>query len=69
MILEYRDTIGGRAWHVPFGQKEDGTPYIIEMGCNWVRSLSFGYEEYLSNYRRSKDWASLGVRRTLSGRW
>ncbi|OOF90087.1 hypothetical protein ASPCADRAFT_519449 [Aspergillus carbonarius ITEM 5010] len=39
MILEYRDTIGGRAWHVPFGQKEDGTPYIIEMGCNWVQGL------------------------------
>ncbi|RAK84929.1 flavin-containing polyamine oxidase [Aspergillus costaricaensis CBS 115574] len=39
MILEYRDTIGGRAWHKPFGQDKDGNPYIIEMGCNWVQGL------------------------------
>jgi hypothetical protein len=36
-ILEYRDTIGGRAWHKPFGKDKDGKPYIIEMGANWVR--------------------------------
>lgn len=36
-ILEYRDTIGGRAWHKPFGNDKDGKPYIIEMGANWVR--------------------------------
>lgn len=35
-ILEYRDTIGGRAWHKPFGKDKDGKPYIIEMGANWV---------------------------------
>ncbi|PWY86757.1 amine oxidase [Aspergillus heteromorphus CBS 117.55] len=39
MILEYRDQIGGRAWHVPFGEDEEGKPYIIEMGCNWVQGL------------------------------
>ena len=36
MILEYRDTIGGRAWNKPFGKNKDGKPYIIEMGANWV---------------------------------
>lgn len=36
-ILEYRDTIGGRAWHKPFGKDKDGKPYVIEMGANWVR--------------------------------
>ena len=41
MILEYRDRIGGRAWHEPFGKDKDGKPYTIEMGCNWVcRSTS-----------------------------
>ncbi|KAJ5678207.1 uncharacterized protein N7477_003840 [Penicillium maclennaniae] len=38
-ILEYRDTIGGRAWHVPFGEDQDGKPYTIEMGANWVQGL------------------------------
>ncbi|KAJ5911550.1 uncharacterized protein N7473_000853 [Penicillium subrubescens] len=38
-ILEYRDTIGGRAWHKPFGKDKDGKPYIIEMGANWVQGL------------------------------
>jgi hypothetical protein len=41
-ILEYRDTIGGRAWHKPFGKDKDGEPYIIEMGANWVRLLLYG---------------------------
>ena len=40
MILEYRDRIGGRAWHEPFGKDKDGKPYTIEMGCNWVRGLT-----------------------------
>jgi hypothetical protein len=42
-ILEYRDTIGGRAWHVPFGKNKDGKPYTIEMGANWVRDLHVVY--------------------------
>lgn len=37
VILEYRDTIGGRAWHKPFGKDpKTGKPYTIEMGANWV---------------------------------
>lgn len=35
-ILEYRDTIGGRAWHKPFGEDKNGKPSILEMGANWV---------------------------------
>ncbi|KAJ6102167.1 hypothetical protein N7486_004594 [Penicillium sp. IBT 16267x] len=39
-ILEYRDTIGGRAWHKPFGKDpKTGNPYTIEMGANWVQGL------------------------------
>ncbi|KAJ5949632.1 hypothetical protein N7454_001216 [Penicillium verhagenii] len=39
-ILEYRDTIGGRAWHKPFGRDpKTGEPYTIEMGANWVQGL------------------------------
>ncbi|KAJ5344227.1 uncharacterized protein N7506_002592 [Penicillium brevicompactum] len=38
-IIEYRDTIGGRAWHKPFGKDKDGKPYNIEMGANWVQGL------------------------------
>lgn len=68
MILEYRDTIGGRAWHKPFGQDKDGNPYIIEMGCNWVcHSLKSAF--CTANNHRSKDSALLGVRRTPSGHW
>ena len=25
--------------HTTFGAKADGTPYIVELGANWVRSL------------------------------
>ncbi|KAJ5581988.1 Flavin amine oxidase [Penicillium sp. DV-2018c] len=39
LILEYRDTIGGRAWHKPFGKNKDGNPYTIEMGANWVQGI------------------------------
>lgn len=38
LILEYRDRIGGRAWHENFGQDKDGNPYVVEMGANWVRT-------------------------------
>ncbi|KAA8642027.1 hypothetical protein EYZ11_006439 [Aspergillus tanneri] len=39
LILEYRDRIGGRAWHENFGKNKDGKPYVIEMGANWVQGL------------------------------
>ncbi len=40
MILEYNDVIGGRALHTEFGKQEDGSPYVIELGANWVSSAT-----------------------------
>jgi polyamine oxidase len=34
--VEYQDHIGGRALHTNFGKKNDGSPYVVELGCNWV---------------------------------
>ncbi|KAL7895575.1 hypothetical protein HDV63DRAFT_106348 [Trichoderma sp. SZMC 28014] len=39
VIIEYQDRIGGRAWHGDFGKKADGSPYVIEYGCNWIQGL------------------------------
>ncbi|KAL7943722.1 amine oxidase [Trichoderma barbatum] len=39
VIIEYQDRIGGRAWHRDFGSKPDGSPYVIEYGCNWIQGL------------------------------
>ncbi|KAH8701862.1 amine oxidase [Talaromyces proteolyticus] len=39
LIIEYQDDIGGRAKHTTFGKKSDGTPYVVELGANWVQGL------------------------------
>ncbi|KAJ0425258.1 hypothetical protein BJY00DRAFT_204614 [Aspergillus carlsbadensis] len=39
VILEYRDTLGGRVTHAEFGQDPNGDPYIIELGANWIQGL------------------------------
>ncbi|KAL2871406.1 putative flavin containing polyamine oxidase [Aspergillus lucknowensis] len=39
VILEYRDTLGGRVWHTDFGTDPKGDPYTIELGANWVQGL------------------------------
>ncbi|KAK8202633.1 hypothetical protein BKA81DRAFT_363195 [Phyllosticta paracitricarpa] len=39
VIVETNDHIGGRAYHTTFGQNEDGSPYVIELGANWVQGL------------------------------
>ncbi|KAL4945099.1 hypothetical protein BDV06DRAFT_219631 [Aspergillus oleicola] len=39
VILEYRDTLGGRVWHANFGEDPNGDPYVIEYGANWVQGL------------------------------
>ncbi|KAL3477222.1 hypothetical protein BJX99DRAFT_257699 [Aspergillus californicus] len=39
VILEYRDTLGGRVRHTEFGEDPNGDPYIIELGANWVQGL------------------------------
>lgn len=36
VIVEYRGEIGGRVAHTTFGRKADGTPYVVELGANWV---------------------------------
>ncbi|OAA48803.1 Amine oxidase [Cordyceps fumosorosea ARSEF 2679] len=39
MILEYNDGLGGRARHADFGKQEDGSPYVVELGANWIQGL------------------------------
>ncbi|KAF9887922.1 hypothetical protein FE257_009444 [Aspergillus nanangensis] len=39
LILEYRDTLGGRMWHTEFGQDEKGDPYTVELGANWIQGI------------------------------
>ncbi|KKK20750.1 hypothetical protein AOCH_006762 [Aspergillus ochraceoroseus] len=39
IILEYRDTLGGRVWHSDFGKDEEGDPYLVEFGANWIQGL------------------------------
>ncbi|KAJ5242037.1 uncharacterized protein N7469_000364 [Penicillium citrinum] len=39
VIIEYRDTLGGRVAHTDFGKDENGKPYKVELGANWVQGL------------------------------
>ncbi|ROW11962.1 hypothetical protein VPNG_05233 [Cytospora leucostoma] len=39
IIIDRNDYIGGRMAHTTFGSKPDGTPYIVELGANWVQGL------------------------------
>ncbi|KAJ5123089.1 hypothetical protein N7448_009186 [Penicillium atrosanguineum] len=39
VIIEYRDTLGGRVAHTGFGKKPSGDPYTVEIGANWVQGL------------------------------
>ncbi|RAQ56328.1 polyamine oxidase [Aspergillus flavus] len=39
LILEYRNTIGGRVWSTDFGQDKNGKPYVIEFGANWLHGV------------------------------
>lgn len=44
VLVEYNGEIGGRARHTEFGTKPDGSPYVVELGANWVgvmQSMSF----------------------------
>lgn len=36
VILEYLPRVGGRVSNTDFGRKVDGTPYVVELGANWV---------------------------------
>lgn len=37
VIIEYQDRLGGRMTQTDFGKKKDGSPYVVELGANWVR--------------------------------
>ncbi|KAI0010193.1 amine oxidase [Xylariaceae sp. FL0662B] len=39
VIVERNDYIGGRVAHASFGTAPDGTPYVVELGANWVQGL------------------------------
>lgn len=39
LILEYKDEIGGRVAHTTFGKQKDGSPFVVELGANWVQGL------------------------------
>lgn len=39
VIVERNDYIGGRMAHTTFGDKGDGTPYVVELGANWIQGL------------------------------
>ncbi|KAF3761586.1 amine oxidase [Cryphonectria parasitica EP155] len=39
IIVDRNDYIGGRMYHTTFGDKGDGTPYVVELGANWIQGL------------------------------
>lgn len=39
LIVERQDHIGGRVSHTSFGYQEDGSPYTVELGANWIQGL------------------------------
>ncbi|KAJ4415600.1 hypothetical protein N0V82_007234 [Gnomoniopsis sp. IMI 355080] len=39
IIVERNDYVGGRMAHTTFGDKGDGTPYVVELGANWIQGL------------------------------
>jgi polyamine oxidase len=39
VIVEYNGELGGRVAHTTFGAQPDGTPYVVELGANWVQGL------------------------------
>lgn len=40
LIVERNEYIGGRARHTTFGKQADGTPYIVELGANWIQGMN-----------------------------
>ncbi|KAF2032882.1 amine oxidase [Setomelanomma holmii] len=39
LILEYNDDIGGRVHNTKLGSDENGKPYTVELGANWIQGL------------------------------
>lgn len=56
VLIEYRDTLGGRVAHTDFGKDANGKPYTVELGANWVgRSIRASRSKAEKN--RCKDLA------------
>ncbi len=36
LLVEYNDEIGGRCRASQFGKDQEGNPYTVEIGANWV---------------------------------
>lgn len=75
VIVEYLPDIGGRVSHTTFGRKRDGTPYVVELGANWVRTTHVSRKSLGHIFAhgmpssRCRDWERPRARRTLSGHW
>ncbi|KAB2579355.1 Polyamine oxidase [Lasiodiplodia theobromae] len=39
IIIEHNSYIGGRVAHTTFGSKPDRSPYVVELGANWIQGL------------------------------
>lgn len=39
VIIDRNDYVGGRMAHTAFGDRGDGTPYVVELGANWIQGL------------------------------
>ncbi|KAH7034222.1 hypothetical protein B0J12DRAFT_703604 [Macrophomina phaseolina] len=39
LIIDRNDYVGGRVAHTTFGRKADGSPYVVELGANWIQGL------------------------------
>lgn len=58
IIIERNDYIGGRMAHTTFGDKGDGTPYVVELGANWIQGLGASDPDAPENpvWTFSKKW-------------
>ncbi|KAK0390500.1 hypothetical protein NLU13_0004 [Sarocladium strictum] len=39
LIIDRNDYIGGRVKHTTFGNNHQGSPYVVELGANWIQGL------------------------------
>ncbi|KAL1630969.1 hypothetical protein SLS56_004643 [Neofusicoccum ribis] len=39
VIVDRNSYVGGRVAHTTFGSKPDGSPYVVELGANWIQGL------------------------------
>lgn len=54
LIVEYNKEIGGRARHAEFGKQADGSPYVVELGANWVSLSAYASDQVLIIMHRFK---------------